>query len=106
MDIKEAEKLFKKYRGSLFGMGYDEINKYREYKSLNISREMEQKWRKEIIEELFSSLEKEEDYHRRDTLSFSLAELIKQAGTDKDKERLLNSQDSGELKKIINEKME
>lgn len=47
MTIEEAKDLYIKYDGSLFALAREEKSKYEEYKSLEISNEVEEKWKQE-----------------------------------------------------------
>lgn len=53
MTIVEAEKYFKQYNGHGFHMCREEPKKYDEYKLLNISSEIEESWRQDIVGEIF-----------------------------------------------------
>lgn len=55
MTIAEAEKYFKQYNGHGFHMCREEPKKYDEYKLLNISSELEEAWRQEIVDKIFEN---------------------------------------------------
>jgi len=50
MDLKEAEEFFKKYDGHGFHMFREEEGNYAVYQKLNISKDTEDRWRKEILD--------------------------------------------------------
>ena len=57
MTIEEAEIYFKKYDGHYFHMGREEpIERYREFKELDIPETIIEKWRQEIIDRKFSTM--------------------------------------------------
>ena len=53
MTILEAEEYFKQYGGHGFHMCREEPRKYDQYKMLNISPQMEEKWRQDILNRKF-----------------------------------------------------
>lgn len=53
MTIAEAEKYFKQYNGHGFHMCREEPSKYDEYKLLNISSEVEESWRQDLVDKIF-----------------------------------------------------
>ena len=59
MDILEAKAFFKEYNGLEFHMCHDDTRKYQEYRSLHITEISKNRWRREIIKEIFAQLEKE-----------------------------------------------
>ena len=52
MTIEEAKKVYKKYNCSLFAMAREDKKSYDLYKELNIKKNIEMKWKGEVIEEL------------------------------------------------------
>lgn len=56
MTIEVAKKKYLKFDCSLFALGREEPNAYKEYKKLNISITLEEKWRQELFEILFNDL--------------------------------------------------
>lgn len=61
MDILEAKAFFKEYNGLEFHMCHDDTRKYQEYRSLHITEISKNRWRREIIKEIFAQLEKKSD---------------------------------------------
>lgn len=56
MTLEDAKKKYLKYDCSLFALAREEPNAYKEYKKLNISITLEEKWRQELFEILFNNL--------------------------------------------------
>lgn len=56
MTIDEAKNLFCKYDCSLFAMAREDKNVYENYKTLNLSRTIEDKWRQELFKILCEQL--------------------------------------------------
>ena len=56
MTLEDAKKKYLKYDCSLFSLAREEPNAYKEYKKLNISISLEEKWRQELFEILFNDL--------------------------------------------------
>lgn len=56
MTFKEVKKVFFKYDGSLFAMAREEQEVYENFKMLNISVETVEKWRQEIVLNLWEQL--------------------------------------------------
>ena len=50
MSLEQAEAFFKRYNGRKFHMGRDDEYNYQLYERLNIPKELEEKWRKELKE--------------------------------------------------------
>ena len=61
MNILEAKAFFKEYNGLEFHMCHDDTRKYQEYRSLHITEISKNRWRREIIKEIFAQLEKKSD---------------------------------------------
>ena len=53
MTVNEAKKLYKQYNGSLFSLAREDNVKYSSYQKLAITKEMEQQWRLELIQEVY-----------------------------------------------------
>lgn len=64
MNILEAKAFFKEYNGLEFYMCHDDTRKYQEYRLLHITEISKNRWRREIIEEIFAQLEKVENQER------------------------------------------
>ena len=64
MDILEAKAFFKEYNGLEIHMCHDDTRKYQEYRSLHITEISKNRWRREIIEEIFAQLKKVENQER------------------------------------------
>ena len=58
MTIEEAKKLYLKYDCSLFAMAREDRSAYENYKALNISRKIENDWRQDLFNILFSEIKK------------------------------------------------
>lgn len=64
MNILEAKAFFKEYNGLEFHMCHDDTRKYQEYRLLHITEISKNRWRREIIGEIFAQLEKVENQER------------------------------------------
>lgn len=76
MDILEAKAFFKEYNGLEFHMCHDDTRKYQEYRSLHITEISKNRWRREIIKEIFAQLEKKEDQAEYGVLIRNLIEVM------------------------------
>lgn len=62
MTIKEAKDIYKRNNCSLFVMAREDLDNYKLYKSLNIEKNLEMKWKGEVIEELVDLLRETGEY--------------------------------------------
>ena len=76
MDILEAKAFFKEYNGLEFHMCHDVTRKNQEYRSLHITEISKNRWRREIIKEIFVQLEKESDQTEYGVLIGNLIEVL------------------------------
>ena len=79
MNILEAKAFFKEYNGLEFHMCHDDTRKYQEYRLLHITEISKNRWRREIIGEIFAQLEKEEDQAEYGVLIGNLIEVLQRA---------------------------
>lgn len=79
MDILEAKAFFKEYNGLEFHMCHDDTRKYQEYRSLHITEISKNRWRREIIKEIFTQLEKEGNQAEYGVLIGNLIEVLQRA---------------------------
>lgn len=56
MQLSEAKDMYFQYTGNDFFMGREEPQKYREYRSLNISEIIKRQWDEELVHNLLESL--------------------------------------------------
>lgn len=56
MNTAEAETFFKKYNGQSFHMWREALPVYEEFQSLNLSPDITEKWRQELLDDYFSRL--------------------------------------------------
>lgn len=56
MDIAEAEAFFKRFNGQSFHMCREAIPEYEEFKNLNLSSDITEKWRQELLDDYFPRL--------------------------------------------------
>lgn len=62
MTLEEAEIFFKKYNGHGFHMSREDSELHKEFRQLNISKEQQDIWRVEKIEEYHNLIHSEEEY--------------------------------------------
>lgn len=62
MTIDEAKDIYKKNNCSLFVMAREDLKNYNSYKSLNIEKNLETRWKEEAIDELTNLLKENGDY--------------------------------------------
>ncbi|MDE6470900.1 MAG: hypothetical protein K2L19_07785 [Eubacterium sp.] len=56
MDIAEAEEFFKRFNGQSFHMCREALPEYEEFKKLNLSSDITEQWRQELLGDYFSRL--------------------------------------------------
>ena len=62
MDLKEAETLFKRYKGSLYQLAKEDIVSYRELSAMELDKAVYENWRQKLLEEYFRKTKADPSY--------------------------------------------